>query len=56
VAEASARHDTDVYHTEAADHFNVCWPQSRESSSFQLLKNFISKAVEEVFLFALVLA
>ncbi|CAM6119028.1 unnamed protein product [Calypogeia fissa] len=50
VPEASARHDVDAgsfYIVQQADHFNVCRPKNRESSSFQILSGFVADVVKE---------
>ncbi|CAM6105092.1 unnamed protein product [Calypogeia fissa] len=48
VPEGSARHDVDGFYTDcAADHFSICRPGSRTSSSFRLLLNFIVGVLEK---------
>ncbi|CAM6092478.1 unnamed protein product [Calypogeia fissa] len=48
VVEASARNDVDTFYTVAANHFDVCRPDSKTSSSFHLLMDFVRDTVEEV--------
>ncbi|CAM6086891.1 unnamed protein product [Calypogeia fissa] len=47
VVEASARNDVDTFYTVAANHFDVCRPDSKTSSSFHLLMDFVRDTVEE---------
>ncbi|CAM6103742.1 unnamed protein product [Calypogeia fissa] len=48
VPKASARYDVDNYYLiEAADHFNVCRPHTKESSSFRLLSMFVDDVMKE---------
>ncbi|CAM6114387.1 unnamed protein product [Calypogeia fissa] len=48
VQEASARHDVDGFYTDrAADHFSICRPWSRTSSSFRQLLDFIGEVLEK---------
>ena len=49
VPEASARVDADTFVTVDADHFQTCQPESRVSSSFKHLNDFVSGILEEVF-------
>jgi hypothetical protein len=49
VPEASARVDADQFITADADHFQTCQPESRFSSSFKHLKDFVSGILNKVF-------
>jgi hypothetical protein len=49
VQEASARLDADDFYTVDVDHFQVCQPESRISSSFQHLREFVSDELQKVF-------
>lgn len=48
VPEASARFDVDDFYTAHVDHFYVCRPESRASSTFCHLSNFITGVLEKV--------
>jgi hypothetical protein len=46
VEEASARHGYENFWSVGADHFGVCTPETRKSSRFLVLRNFIEEVVE----------
>ncbi|CAM6117512.1 unnamed protein product [Calypogeia fissa] len=47
VPEASARSDMDDFYAAAVDHYNVCRPVNKKSSTYQLLLDFAHHFVEE---------
>ncbi|CAM6126748.1 unnamed protein product [Calypogeia fissa] len=47
VPEASARSDMDDFYAAAVDHYNVCRPVNKKSSTYQLMLDFAHHFVEE---------
>ncbi|CAM6108467.1 unnamed protein product [Calypogeia fissa] len=47
VPEASSRFDMDGYYSADADHFDICKPRGKHSSSFSCLKDFLQEIHQE---------